>query len=125
MTSEDKLLTSVQAPALEASLGTEARVREATLASPVLARLGPVVRAGLPREEEVLSWDTSGTPEEQTATIHMPDTRALNQIVKKLLHVPRFVDVWVWDSLNVVIISETEWLKLSHKKHLLKSSTRM
>ena len=104
-----KLHTMVQAPALEVTLGIEARVREATLASPVLARLGPVVRAGLPREEEVLSWDTSGTPEEQTATIHMPDTRALNQIVKKLLHVPRFVDVWVWDSLNVVIISETEW----------------
>ena len=112
-----KLLTTVQAPALEVTLGTEARVREATLTTPVSARLGPVVRAGPPREEgrgeEVLSGDTSGTPEEQTATIHMPDTRAINttfnQNVKKLLHVPQFVDVWVWDSLNVVIISETEW----------------
>ena len=81
MTSEDKLLTSAQAPALEATLGTEARVREATLASlatPVSARLGPVFRAGPPREVEVLSGDTSGTPEEQTLTIHITDSRSLN-----------------------------------------------
>ena len=94
-TEEAGLLTTAQAPALEVTLGTEARVREATLASlttPVSARLGPGVRAGQPREEEVLSGDTSGTPEEQTFTIHMPDTRAINttfnQNVKKLLHVP-------------------------------------
>ena len=98
-TEEAGLLTTAQAPALEVTLDTEARVREATLASlatPVSARLGPGVSAGPPREEgrgeEVLSGDTSGTPEEPTLTIHMPDTRAINttfnQNVKKLLHVP-------------------------------------
>ena len=110
----------VQAPALDVTLGTEARVREATLATlttlttPDSATLGPVVRAGPPREEgreeEVLSGDTSGTPEEQTP-IHMPDSRALNTRMSKKYYIKivqmyhNFVDVW----LNVVIISETKW----------------
>ena len=75
---EAGLLTTAQAPALEVTLGTEARVREATLASlttPVSARLGPVVRAGPP------TGDTSGAPEERTATNHMPESNSL-------IHVP-------------------------------------